>query len=192
MIFRLLNRQEIISWYNSELSEAFIPQERKPLKEIFQLCTEDRYEIWGLFSEDSSLLGYACLWKAAAVPLVLLDYLGVTKSMRNGGLGGQILSLLKAQDRPLITESELPVEDDSEEENHIRRRRISFYERNGFVPAYPMATCGMAWQALTFLPEGTALPDVMTWHRALYGPTRTDVQIPLPEGSALRMPHWMV
>ena len=116
---------------------------------------------------------------------------GRYKKLRNGGLGSRMLSLLQAQGRPLITESELPIEGDSEEENRIRRHRIAFYERNGFTPAYPMATCGMAWQALTFLPEGTALPDVMTWHRALYGPERSDVQIPLPKDSALRMPHWM-
>ena len=191
MIFRLMSHQEIESWYTSELSEAFIPQERKPLTEIFQLCAEDRYEIWGLFSEASILLGYACLWKSLAVPLVLLDYLGVTKKLRRGGLGSQMLSLLQAQGRPMVTESELPVDGDSEEENRIRRHRIAFYKRNGFVPAYPMATCGMAWQALTFLPEDTALPDVMVWHRALYGPARTDVQVPLPKGSPLRMPHWM-
>lgn len=192
MNFRLLNHREVQAWYEVELTEAFIPQERKPLEEIFRLREEGRYEIWGLFDEESTQLGYACLWLAPEVPLVLLDYLGVTKRLRNGGLGSKILHLLQAQGRPLVTESELPVAGDSEDANHIRYHRIAFYRRNGFTPAYPMATCGMAWQALTFLPHPTAMENVMAWHRALYGPQRTDVQIPLPPGSPLPLPHWMV
>ncbi len=192
MRFRRMTCDEITHWYETELTEAFIPQERKPLAEIFRLQEEGRYELWGLFDAENSLLGYACLWLAPEVPLVLLDYLGVTKRLRNGGLGSEILRLLQAQKRPLVTESELPVAGDSDEDNRIRLRRIAFYQRNGFTPAYPMATCGMAWQALTFLPRPTSMEDVMAWHRALYGPQRTDVQVPLPPGGPLALPHWMV
>ena len=79
---------------------------------------------------------------------------------------------------------------DSEEENQIRRRRIAFYERNGFTAAYPMATCGMAWQTLTYAPE-MEIEGVMAQHRALYGPARTDVVVPLGEGQLPQMPYWM-
>ncbi len=192
MIFRQMTCNEIPRWYEGELTEAFIPQECKPLAEIFQLCREGRYEVWGLFDGEGLLVGYACLWLSHDVPLVLLDYLGVTKRRRNDGLGSEILRLLQAQGRPLVTESELPVAGDSEEANRVRRHRIAFYQRNGFTPAYPMATCGMAWQALTYLPHPTNITDVMAWHRALYGPQRTDVQVPLPPGSPLTLPHWMV
>ena len=189
MELRILSEKEIQNWYESELTRTFIPQECKPLEDIFRLINEGRYEIWGLL-EGTSLLGYACLWKSPDLSLVLLDYLGVTAARRNAGLGGEILRRLQAQGRPLVTESELPVAGDSEEENNIRTRRIAFYERNGFTAAYPMATCGMAWQAMVHAP-GMALEEIMRQHRALYGPGRTDVAVPLGEGQQPTMPYWM-
>ena len=189
MEFRFLTEHEIRSWYETELTHTFVPQECKPLADIFHLMEEKRYEIWGL-CEGASLLGYACLWKHPDLALVLLDYLGVTAARRNGGLGAQMLRLLQAQNRPLVTESELPIAGDREEANAIRLRRIAFYQRNGFTAAYPMATCGMAWQALTYAP-GLPMEDVMAQHKALYGPTRTDVVVPLGEGEAPEMPYWM-
>ena len=189
MIFRTMTDHEITRWYDSELTRTFVPQECKPLADIFRLIADNRYEIWGLF-DSASLLGYACLWKSPGTPLVLLDYLGVTETRRNEGLGAYILQLLRQQGRPLVTESELEVAGDSESENAIRRRRIAFYERNGFTAAYPMATCGMAWQALTFAP-GLDIEIVMAQHKALYGPTRTDVVVPLPDGQQPKLPYWM-
>ena len=188
--FRPMTREEICGWYGSELCEAFAENERKPLADIFALIEEGRYELWGLF-EQKRLLGYAALWKRAGIPLVLLDYLGVSAALRSGGIGSRLLTLLKEQGRPIVTEAELPVEGDGAEENQIRVRRIGFYRRNGFEPAHEMATCGMRWQALLAGAEELALPDVMAWHRALYGPERTDVQVPLERGETPEMPYWM-
>ena len=189
MTFRFMSCAEITAWYENELKTAFVAQERKPLADIFRLIDEGRYEIWGLFDEGS-LLGYACLWKSSQVPLVLLDYLGVTAARRSEGLGSEILRLLKAQGRPLVTESEVEVDGDSREANAIRRRRIAFYQRNGFAAAYIMATCGMAWQALIHAPQLTA-EEITAQHRALYGPDRTDVAVLLPQGAKPAMPYWM-
>ena len=72
MIFRLMTHDEIILWYDTELTRTFVPQECKPLIDIFRLIEENRYEIWGLF-EESTLLRYACLWKSPDMDLVLLD-----------------------------------------------------------------------------------------------------------------------
>ena len=188
MVFRLMTDSEIAHWYEAELSEAFAPQERKPFADIVSLRAAGRYEIWGLF-DAGALLGYGTLWKAPEHPLVLLDYLGVTALRRNGGLGSRLLTLLKGQGRPLVVESELPVPGASPEENDIRRRRIGFYQRGGFSPAYEMATCGMAWQALLYDPTQVPLSQIMAAHRAIYGPLRTDVQVPLTHSPAL--PYWM-
>lgn len=189
MIFRTMTAHEITQWYTAELTTAFIPQECKPLPDILRLIGEGRYEIWGLF-DDSRLLGYACLWKSPDIKLVLLDYLGVTAARRNEGLGSYLLQLLRAQGRPLVTESELEVTGDTAEENAIRRRRIAFYARNGFTAAYPMATCGMAWQAMVCAP-GMSKEEVIVQHRALYGPGRTDVVVPLGEDEKPKLPYWM-
>lgn len=135
MNFRLLTAKEYPRWYHDQLSEAFVPQERKPLPDILRLLEEGRYEVWGLFDEDE-LLSYAALWKNATIPLVLLDYLGTTRARRNEGLGSDMLSRLEQQGRPLVAEAEFPVPGGSDAENALRLRRIQFYIRNGFTPAY--------------------------------------------------------
>ena len=137
------------------------------------------------------MLGYATLWRQAGIPLVLLDYLGVSAKLRCGGLGAAILTRLKARGFPIVTESELPVPGDSDAENTIRLRRIGFYRRNGFTPAYEMATCGMRWQALLANTDGLEPSDIMAWHKALYGPERTDVKVPLGPDEVPEMPYWM-
>ena len=190
MEFRQMTRQESEYWYQNELCMAFLPQECKPFADICALQEAGRYELWGLF-ESGNMLGYATLWKAPDIPLVLLDYLGVTASQRNRGLGAEILKRLKEQGRPLALESETEIEGDREENNQLRLRRIAFYCRNGFTPVYPMATCGMAWQAMLYDPTNAAIEDVMRWHRDLYGPERHDVKVPLTDGEVPEMPYWM-
>jgi GNAT superfamily N-acetyltransferase len=189
-VFRPLTDSELSQWYFNELCLAFVPQECKPLADIRQLIENRRYEVWGLF-EEGALLGYAAIWKAPDISLVLLDYLGVTETRRNAGFGSRILSLLKDQGRSIVVESELPVISGSVDENELRQRRIGFYRRNGFSSCYHMATCGMAWQALLFDPCNTPLCDVMQQHRDLYGPQRNDVLIPLPDGTVPTLPYWI-
>lgn len=190
MEFRQMTRQEIEYWYQVEFSEAFAENERKPLPDILDLAAQGRYQLWGLF-DGGRMLGYATLWRRAGIPLVLLDYLGVSAKLRNGGLGADILARLKEQGFPIVTESELPVAGDGDAENRIRLRRIGFYRRNGFTPAYEMATCGMRWQALLANTDGLDMADIMAWHKALYGPERTDVKVPLGPDEVPEMPYWM-
>lgn len=193
LLFRPMTDSEIENWYKTELTEAFAPQECKPLPDIFRLRAQGRYELWGLF-DAAALLGYATIWKAPDVPLVLLDYLGVTTPRRGSGLGGEILRRLQAQGRPMVVESETPIPGAAAADNGIRVRRIAFYRRSGFAPRYEMATCGLRWQALVFLPAGASFTqtEIMTAHGALYGPERTDVQVPLaPEELPPDAPYWM-
>ena len=91
----------------------------------------------------------------------------------------------------LILESEAPVPGGSPAENELRRRRIAFYARNGFQPVYEMATCGMRWQAMLWGPPPRDLTAVMAAHRALYGPERTDVKVPLAPDEVPERPYWM-
>ncbi len=190
MIFRQMNNQEIEYWYVTEFSDTFAENERKPLKDLFDLIDENRYEIWGLFDENI-MPGYAALWKAKNVPIILLDYLGVNKKLRNKGIGANILGYLNGLEIPIVVESELPVKEASDFENSIRSRRIEFYKRNGFVPIYEMATCGMRWQALAVNSSELEIFDIMKWHRALYGNERTDVKIPIGKDEIPELPYWM-
>ncbi len=185
---------EIEKWYAEELAEAFAPAERKPLADILSLRAEGRYELLGLFNERDELLGYATIWRQPdGAGLVLLDYLGVSARLRNGGLGAELCAHLARRygRQGLILESEAPVPGGSPAENEIRRRRIAFYARNGFQPVYEMATCGMRWQAMLWGPPPRDLTAVMAAHRALYGPERTDVKVPLAPDEVPERPYWM-
>lgn len=185
---------EIEKWYEEELAEAFAPAERKPLADILSLRAEGRYELLGLFNERDELLGYATIWRQPdGAGLVLLDYLGVSARLRNGGLGAELCAHLARRygGQGLILESEAPVPGGSPAENELRRRRIAFYARNGFQPVYEMATCGMRWQAMLWGPPPRDLTAVMAAHRALYGPERTDVKVPLAPDEVPERPYWM-
>lgn len=194
MELRRLTEEELYPWFETELTEAFPPNERKPLPEIQKLIAQGRYEVWGLFEGDT-LLGYATLWmEPGDKRCILLDYLGVTAARRNGGIGRRIVAMLAerlAGKSLLLIEAERPVEGDDPAENALRQRRLAFYERCGFVPAYDMATCGMRFTTfLPCLPEDLA--PVMAAHRAIYGPERADVKVPLGPGEMPPgPPAWM-
>lgn len=190
MLFRQLNDKELPSWYEKELCTTFIPQECTPLEEILRLKSHGRYELWGLF-DGSSLLGYAALRTNPGTPLVLLDFLGVSKCLRNKGLGSKILQLLKEQGRPLLLESEETLPAGDPQENALRERRLGFYSRNGFVPVYRMAACGMAFHAFLYPPSSYPLSMIMKGHRLIYGESRTDVCVPLPIGQIPPIPYWV-
>ena len=76
-------------WYDQELTQAFPPNECKPLADIKALMDQGRYEVWGLF-DGETLLGYATLWmEPTDKSCILLDYLGVTAARRNGRRSGR-------------------------------------------------------------------------------------------------------
>lgn len=192
MELRPIPKGDMEHWYETEFSEAFPPVERKPMEEFTRMIERGRYEVLGLYEGDE-MLGYATLWTCPEYPwAVLLDYLGVTASRRNGGLGAEILRLLgeRHAGQALIIESELPVPGDSEEDNHLRQRRMGFYRRNGFTPVYSMAACGVALQTMVRGRE-VELDALMDAHRAIYGPERPDAQVPLQEGASPELPYWM-
>lgn len=188
-----MTRAELPAWYAQELCEAFPPNERKPLEAFFALMDEGRYELLGLY-EGNMLLGYAGMWSSPDYPdYVLLDQLGVTAVRRGGGLGGSILARLEERCRGrvcIITEAECPVPGAPAEENALRQRRIAFYERAGFCRTYEMGTCGARFQTLVLGPAGEE-KKLMEAHRAIYGPNRTDVIVPVRPDEALEPPYWM-
>ena len=101
---------------------------------------------------------------------MLIDYLGVTAARRNGGLGGEILRLLQEKFRDwegILVESEAP---EGGPEDALRRRRLGFYQRNGFRPlSYDCLLFGVHYRTLPPLPqrEGTEAA-AMEAHRGVY------------------------
>lgn len=183
---------DLSAWYNKELAVTFPEHERKPLDDIRALIAAGHYEPLGLY-DGSVLLGYATLWGHPEHPgSVLLDYFGVPAARRGGGLGGALLRQLQQwyPERAILAEAEALVPGEGEAENHLRGRRIAFYERVGFRQVYDMATCGVRFCTLVLGPT-QELEGLQSAHRAIYGPARTDVRVPLGPDETPQPPYWM-
>lgn len=192
MEFRPMSEQEIRGWYAREFLRTFPPNEQKPLELILELASGGLYTAMGLY-DGGALLGYATLQTHPDHPAyVLLDYLGVTAARRNGGLGAQILSRLRERfqgNTYVIVEAESPAPGEEGAENRLRARRIGFYERCGCRRVYEMGACGIRCQAMT-LGEPGPLEPLMAAHRAIYGPGRPDITIPLGPEETPAPAHW--
>ena len=136
MTLRDLTLQELHHLHRHELREAFPPEELKPFAAMKKLYRAGVYHPVGAW-EGETLVGYALLWEAPQRKYVLIDYLGVTAARRNGGLGAELLRLLREKFRSwdgIIVESEAP---EGGQSDGIRQRRMNFYRRNGYT------FCGM-------------------------------------------------
>ena len=197
MELRRMDRDELTALYEGEMVHDFPDDERRPLRAMLRLMDRDRYDPM-LAVEDGAPMGYALLWlpehqEGAA----LLEYLGVLRGKRNGGAGSRILAALGEHYSQLFGEAEAPTSGDPEEDD-LRRRRIGFYQRNGFrVLEYECAMFGVHFKCLYRGPE-TDDQKVLALHRGTYtsyfSPPHMEryIQIPLAPGEAIHpAPRWL-
>lgn len=197
MKLKLLDKQELTDLYQSEMVFDFPKAELKPLRAMLRLMDMGQYDPLLITDEEGSPLGYAMLWLPRARNGALLEYLGVLRGKRNGGLGTQVLPLLAERYGQLFGEAEAPTSDDPAE-NDLRRRRIAFYERNGFrVLDYECALFGVHFNCLYRGPE-TDDRKVEALHRSVYADYFSPehmaryIQLPLHPGEAIHpSPAWV-
>ena len=87
------------------------------------LLQDDRYII---LSErrGENLIGFLAVWNFPE--FVYLEHFAVDENFRNGGIGKEMLNeMIGYFDKPVILEVEPP-------ETELTKRRVGFYERNGF------------------------------------------------------------
>lgn len=196
MELKLLNREELKELYQTEMVFDFPKSELKPLSGMLRLMDMGLYEPL-LAVEDGEPLGYAMMWKAQHGEGALLEYLGVLRGKRNGGLGGKILALLKTRYSHLFGEVETQDSPDPAV-NDLRRRRVGFYLRNGFrVLDYECALFGVHFNCIYWGPESDD-DVVQTMHRGVYagyfspGHMSRYIQLPLAPGEAIHpAPEWV-
>lgn len=169
MTLRELDLEELKWLHAHELSEAFPPEELKPYAAMEKLHATGLYHPVGAW-EGEALVGYALLWESPGGQYVLIDYLGVTASRRNGGLGGEILRLLREEFRDwdgIIVESEAP---DGGAHDPMRRRRMDFYRRSGYTFLdYDCVLFGVHYAVCLCSPNGKGTPEgTLAAHQALY------------------------
>lgn len=196
MELKLLNKCELKDLYTNEMTADFPRSELKPLRAMLRLMDMGCYDPL-LVVEEGEPVGYAMLWLAPGRQGALLEYLGVLRGKRNGGLGTRILALLFERYGQLFGEAEAPDSTDAGE-NDLRRRRIGFYERNGFrVLDYQCALFGVHFNCLYRGPE-TDDRAVEALHRSVYENYFTPkhmaryIQLPLRPGEDIHpAPAWL-
>lgn len=103
---------------------AFPEEERRTL--LYHLATMqlDNFYFEAIFDNDT-LIGIIGWWNFAEVRYI--EHLATSPQLRNGGYGKRILSGFACEsDKPILLEVEHP-------EDELTKRRIGFYERQGFV-----------------------------------------------------------
>jgi hypothetical protein len=101
--------------------------------------------------DDGQFLGFATVrrWQN----LVYLAFLAVNLNIRNSGVGAQILNALtnKFADAIVVAEIENPYENCCDDEKELRKRRLKFYERNGFCESgHFISYCGVCYEIIYF------------------------------------------
>lgn len=195
MELKTLNERELSALYREEMVYDFPKSELKPLGAMLRLLEMGQYDPL-VVTENGERVGYAMMWLPKSRQGALLEYLGVLRGKRNAGLGAQILPLLAQRYGQLFGEAEAPTSQD-EAENHLRRRRIGFYERNGFrVLDYECALFGVHFKCLYRGPQ-TDDRAVEQLHRSVYAdyfsPQHMEryIQLPLKPGEEIHpAPAW--
>ncbi|MCD2137150.1 GNAT family N-acetyltransferase [Salinicoccus halitifaciens] len=124
-----------------------------------QLLDLKAYRLYGL-REDGEIKGFIAEWEAPDHRFV--EHFAVSVHSRGGGTGTRLLHAYHdLSDKPVILEVEPP-------EDELQRRRIAFYERNG----YHLSEYGYIQPVINNNHEGVPLvlmstPDVLTEERFL-------------------------
>lgn len=104
----------------SIMEQSFPEDERRPYREQKALLDNFSYAIYITPSQD----GFIATWEFEE--FVFVEHFAVNPEHRNTGLGSKMLSeFLSMQEKIVCLEVELP-------NVELAKRRISFYERNGF------------------------------------------------------------
>ena len=101
------------------MQASFSDDEYRPYDEQLALFEEPEYRIYYMPA------GFLAVWEFES--FIYIEHFAVDPALRNSGTGSAMLQeLVKQYQKPICLEVELP-------ENELTRRRIGFYERNGFV-----------------------------------------------------------
>lgn len=106
------------------LETSFPPDERRAKEDQQALLQEERYTVYVL-PDKETVAGFLTVWQFSDFAVV--EHFAVNPAYRNQGLGGKMLAQLRTLlPCRIILEVELP-------ETDFARRRIGFYQRNGYT-----------------------------------------------------------
>lgn len=107
----------------SSYSQSFPPEERRNEEQFYTLFINPKTNILSIFKNEI-LVGYLIIWELSNFTFV--EHFEVFETHRGLNLGSDVLTILKQNIHNIILETE------PENLNPISKRRVDFYERNGF------------------------------------------------------------
>ncbi len=163
---KLPTEAQLRTAYKRDLAPSFPLAELKPLREMLAEKRRGEYRPWCLF-DGADIVGEAFVWEH--VPgFALFDYLCVTPSRRNDGLGSALIQKLVEAERGnvLFGESEIP---DYAPDPVLAERRLGFYKRNGAKQAsYDSCVFGVPYRTLYWSEREVSDAEMSAAHAATY------------------------
>lgn len=105
------------------MEQSFPNDERRRYQEQLQLLENPYYSVY-IQENGTEIQGFVAVWHFDS--FIFLEHFAVNPKFRNHGLGSHILDWMRTTfHTPICLEAEPP-------ETELARRRIGFYERNGF------------------------------------------------------------
>lgn len=105
-----------------QLEQNFIREERRSREDAEAMLERSQYVVYHAISGDERV-GFITVWELDG--FTFAEHFVVYEAFRNRGYGAEILAALKEIYPRIVLEAEPPV-------GEMPRRRIGFYERNGF------------------------------------------------------------
>lgn len=110
--------------------EAFPKEERIPSDRLLALLRELRCDAWAFY--DGAFVGFAILLSDAALQMAYLSYFTIDGSCRSRGYGAEALQKLAQVYDGYQIVLDMERMDEGADNYGQRRRRLAFYERNGY------------------------------------------------------------
>lgn len=147
--------------------DAFPESERRPVDAQRRNVDENEAFSCYLLTEDDRPIGFITVWQLDG--FYYGEHFAVDPSLRNGGYGSLVMKhLLHELPLPFVLEAEVPTDD-------LSRRRVDFYERQGFrvwdkdyvQPPYRPGDASLPLY-LMVANESEVMPPVDAVRRAIY------------------------
>lgn len=135
---------------------AFPESERRPVDaQRRNVDTHPAFRCYLLTEEGGRPVGFITVWHLDG--FYYAEHFAVDPSLRNGGYGSRVVQqLLHELKLPLVLEAEVPADD-------LSRRRVAFYERQGF------RTWDKDYVQPPYRPGGESLPLYLMVANEHYG-----------------------
>ena len=193
MELRIATPEQLRMVFQRDLLSAFPEAELKPLAAMERLWAEGWYKPYCLF-DGEEIVGAAFLWLGHP-GWSIVDYLCVSASRRNDGLGAEIIRMLQELEPETVFFGEVEAPEHAPDPE-MARRRLGFYARCGLRTAfYDTAIFGVHYKTLYFCKGQVDEQRLMAEHDFIYRNTfapekfRKYVRIPY-QGGELSQVAW--